>query len=86
MRAAWCPADVLVAGAAVALLAADVQLYRRGDRLITDTLRTKPATFALLILTGHVIDVLGPFDPFRAAARLIPRSAPCLMPSASSSA
>jgi hypothetical protein len=68
-----CSADVLVGGAAAVLLAADVHLYRKDQRLITDTLRTRPATVALLVLTAHVLDVLGPFDPFRAATRLIRR-------------
>lgn len=68
-----CVADVLVGGAALVLLAADVHLYRREQRLITDCLRTRPATIGLLVLTAHVLDILGPFDPFRAAARFIPR-------------
>ena len=70
------PADLLVAGTTALLLGADVHLYRRGDRLITDTLRTPPACAALLLLTAHVLDVLGPLDPFRAFGRLIPRSSP----------
>lgn len=71
-----CSAAVLVGGAAAVLLVADAQLYRHEQRLVTDVLRTRPVTVGLLVLTAHVLDVLGPFDPFRAVARLIPRSAP----------
>ena len=67
-----CPAAVLVGGAAVVLLAADAHLYRHEQRLVTDVLRSPVATVGLLVLTAHVLDVLGPFDPFRAVARLIP--------------
>jgi hypothetical protein len=69
-----CSAAVLVGGAAVVLLVADAHLYRHEQRLVTDVLRGRTATVGLLVLTAHVLDVLGPFDPFRAVARLIPRS------------
>jgi hypothetical protein len=69
-----CPAALLVGGAAVVLLVADAHLYRHDQRLVTDVLRMPAATVCLVVTTLHVLDVLGPFDPFRAVARLIPRS------------
>lgn len=68
-----CAAAVLVGGVVGVLAAGDVHLHRHDRRLVTDVLRTWPATVGLVVLTAHVIDVLGPFDPFRAVARLIPR-------------
>lgn len=68
------PADVLVTGTAVVLLAADAVLVRREQRLVTDTLRTPVGTFGLVYLLAHVLDVLGPFDLFRAAARGLTRA------------
>lgn len=67
------PADLLVGATAAGLLAADAYLYRHQQRLITDCLRTKWGTAVLLVLVAHVTDVLGPADPFRAAARLLAR-------------
>lgn len=69
-----CPAAVLVGGAAVALLAGDAVLVRRGERLVTDTLREPFPLACLLVLVLHVLDVLGPLDPFRAACRRIQRA------------
>lgn len=65
------PADLLVGGTAAVLLIADAHLYRHDQRLVTDCLRTKWGTVVLLVLVAHVIDCLGPIDPFRAAARLV---------------
>ena len=67
-----CPAALTVAAATCAVAAADVRFHRRGERLVTDVLRTPVALAALLVLVAHVLDVLGRFDPFRAVARLIP--------------
>lgn len=69
-------AALLVGGAALALAVGDVLLVRHERRLVTDVLRTPPVLAGLLVLTAHVVDVLGPADPFRFAARLIPRSVP----------
>lgn len=69
-----CPADLVVTGAAVLLLGADIVLVRREKQLITDTLRTPAGTFGLIYLLLHVLDVLGPFDLFRAAGRRLSRA------------
>lgn len=71
-----CPAALTVAAATVGVCAADVRFHRRGDRLVTDVLRTPVASVALLVLVAHVLDVLGPADPFRFVARLIPTVTP----------
>lgn len=71
-----CASDLIVGGVAALLAGADVHLCRRGECLITDTLRRPVPKVALIVLTLHVLDVLGPLDPFRLAARHIPRSAP----------
>ena len=60
-------------GAALALAVGDVHLYRHGQRLVTDVLRRPPVLLGLLVLTAHVVDVLGPFDPFRFSGRVIPQ-------------
>lgn len=67
-------ADLLVGACVVALAAGDVQLYRHGRRLVTDALRRPVVAVGLVVLTLHVLDVLGRVDPFRACARRIPRS------------
>lgn len=67
-----CPAALVVGGCVAVLVAADVRFVRRGDRLVTDVLRHPVATVGLVVLVAHVLDVLGPFDVFRLAARLIP--------------
>ena len=66
-------ADVLVGACAFALTAGDVRFYRHEQSLVTDTLRRPLVAAGLVVLTLHVVDVLGPLDPFRAAARRIPR-------------
>lgn len=66
-------ADLLVGGCAAAWAGADVWLYRNKRPLVTDTLRRPVVLVALVTLTLHALDVLGPLDPFRASARLIPR-------------
>ena len=49
----------------------DIILIRKNERPITHVLRT-PAGLAFLAVLGlHVIDVLGPLDPFRAVGRLV---------------
>lgn len=66
-------ADILVAGCAAVLGAADVRLIRHGGSPVTATLRRPLVLTCWLVLTAHVLDVLGPFDPFRLIARRIPR-------------
>lgn len=71
-----CAADVIVGGCALVLCVADIHLYRHDQRLITDTLRRPLVLAWLCTLCLHALDVLGFLDPFRAAARLIPRRTP----------
>lgn len=66
-------ADVIVAGCALLFGVADVHLIHHGKPPITAALRRPPVLAGLCVLCLHALDVLGPFDPFRAAARLIPR-------------
>lgn len=66
-------AEVVVGSAVAFILAADIHLHRREQRLVTDVLRTRPVTLACLYVMAHVVDVLGPVDLFRHAGRLIPR-------------
>lgn len=66
-------ADILVYGCAAALAAGDVVLHRRGRRLVTHSLRQPVPAVVLCLLALHVVDVLGPLDPFRAFGRLIPQ-------------
>lgn len=67
-------ADLLVGACVAALAVGDVQLCRHGRRLVTDVLRRPVVTGGLVLLTLHVLDLLGPVDPFRAVARRVPRS------------
>lgn len=67
------PAEILVGGTALILGVGDVVLYRQRQRLVTDVLRRPPVLAGLLVLTAHALDVLGPLDPFRAVARMIPQ-------------
>lgn len=67
-----CPAALTVAAVTVGVCAADIRFHRRGERLVTDVLRTPLVSLGLVVLVAHVLDVLGPLDPFRAVARLIP--------------
>lgn len=64
-------ADASVLSVAAFLGAVDVHRHRRGLTLVTDSLRRIPVAVGLVVLTLHVLDVLGPFDPFRAVARRI---------------
>lgn len=41
------------------------------ERVITDVLRTKPGMALMSILGLHVVNWLGPVDPFRFAAKMI---------------
>lgn len=66
-------ADVSVVSTCVFLGAVDVHRHRRGLTLVTDSLRRPVPTFCLFVLMLHVLDVLGPADPFRALARLVRR-------------
>jgi hypothetical protein len=65
-------AELVLLGMVTGALVADGVLCRRDRRLVTDVLRTPPAMAGLLYLLAHVVDVLGPFDLFRAVARRIP--------------
>jgi hypothetical protein len=67
-------ADAAVAAAFGFLGAVDVHRHRHGLDLVTDSLRRPVVTGFLVVLMLHVVDVLGAFDPFRLAGRLIPRS------------
>lgn len=67
-----CPAEILVGGAAVALAVGDIRCHRRQLEMVTDVLRRPVPLACLTVLTLHAWDVLGPADPFRAVARLIP--------------
>jgi hypothetical protein len=62
-------AVAIVVGTAAVALAGDACLSRRQQRLVTDVLRTKAGMAFQLYLLAHVVDVLGPFDLFRVAAR-----------------
>lgn len=66
-----CFAELLVGGAAVALAVGDVRCVRREIEMVTDVLRRPVPRFCLTVLVLHVYDVLGPLDPFRAAARVL---------------
>lgn len=46
------------------------------EHFITDILRTKPGMFFLTLLGLHVVDRLGPIDPFRFAAGAIANKFP----------
>lgn len=53
-------------------IALDVYLLvKRKDSLITDVLRTKPGKAFLIVLGLHVVNCLGPVDPFRLTANVI---------------
>lgn len=67
-------ADAFVVSFAVGAALLDVHLHRHERRLITEALRRPVVLVGLTVLTLHAWDVLGLFDPFRAVARLIPRS------------
>lgn len=65
-------ADLSVLSAAAFLAGVDVHRHRHGLTLVTGSLRRPVVAAGLVVLTLHVLDVLGPFDPFRAVARRIP--------------
>lgn len=60
---------VLVSGIAFILIA-DVVLMARDLKPVTHTLRTPAGKIFMIALGGHIIDILGPVDPFRALAGL----------------
>lgn len=61
-------ATAVLVGGVAGILAADVWLMARDLQPVTAALRTRPGRVFLLLLAGHVVDVLGPADPFRALA------------------
>lgn len=70
------PAELILGAAVAGTLAGDAWLVReqaaRPDiELVTDVLRRPVPLGCLLYLVLHVVDVLGPFDLFRLACRLI---------------
>lgn len=69
------PSDAVVVSATVTLLLADLCLAKRGHDVITDSLRRHKIVFFVGagVLALHVLDVLGPADPFKAAAKLVMR-------------
>lgn len=46
------------------------------ERVITDVLRTKPGKTLLIVLCLHVVNTLGPADPFRFVAGIIANKFP----------
>lgn len=62
------PAAAVLIGGVSGLLAMDVWLMARDLAPLTTSLRTRPGRVFVIALSGHVLDVLGPFDPFRALA------------------
>lgn len=46
-------------------------LVKRKDRLISDVLRTKPGRAFLIVFCLHIVNALGPIDPFSAGASVI---------------
>lgn len=67
-----CPAALTVAAAVVGVCAADIRFHRRGQRLVTDVLRTPLVLGFLTLLTLHAWKLLGRWDPFTFVARHIP--------------
>lgn len=62
-------AAVFLCGAA-GILVGDVWLMARDQQPVTAWLRTRAGKTFLVLLAGHVVDVLGPFDPFRGVAAI----------------
>lgn len=62
------PAAAVLIGGVSGLLVADVVLMARDLAPLTASLRTRPGRVFVIALSGHVLDVLGPIDPFRAIA------------------
>lgn len=65
--------DKLVLGVIGGVLALDGVLAARHRRLITDVLRANKRWYFLGVgvLSAHVMDMLGPFDPFELAGRVL---------------
>jgi hypothetical protein len=65
-------ADIIWIGAIAGLLAADIVLVAYGQPLLTDSAREHPMiTGAIIGLVAlHLLDALGPCDPFRAIGKL----------------
>ena len=66
-------AYVVVVAALAILGIGDVWLVRKEKGLVTHVLRTPAGLAFLSILLLHVLDVLGPIDPFKAIGRLLRR-------------
>lgn len=64
------PATIVFISGVAFILLADVVLMAKDLRPVTDFLRTKTGTVFLVALGGHVLNVLGPADPFRSLAGL----------------
>lgn len=77
-------ADRVCLGTLIGLSAIDVYLAKNGHSVITDTLRRNRVVFVLgtAVLTAHVLDILGPVDPFKHAGRMLSRygAVPDLVP------
>jgi hypothetical protein len=60
------PADAVVLASVPVVLVIDAILWERGHELITHTLRNHKKVFfaGSAVLALHVLDVLGPVDPF----------------------
>lgn len=59
------PATAVVAGGIAAMLAADIVLIAKGLAPETDVFRTRAGKVFLGVFGLHVLNVLGPCDPFR---------------------
>ena len=57
-------ATVFLCGVA-GILVGDIWLMARDREPVTAWLRTRPGKTFLMVLGCHVVDVLGPADPFR---------------------
>lgn len=62
------PATAVVVGGVVGMLVANVVLQVKGFAPQTHVWRTPPGKIFLTTFALHVIDCLGPADPFRATA------------------
>jgi hypothetical protein len=70
------PAVTILVGGVTGMLLADVWLMARGFAPITAGLRHRHGKVFVVLLLGHVLDVLGPFDPFRSLGWLGRRLSP----------
>lgn len=66
-------ADVFVYSVGIGGSLLDARLIRHEQRPITAALRRPVPLAFLTVLTLHAWDLLGPFDPFRFAARRLRR-------------